>query len=214
MKNLLIWLALYASVLVWSAWQPHDGITWWMEATPALLALPLLAWCRWKFPLTPLLYVLILLHCWVLLVGAHYTYAQVPLFDWLAEWLGWSRNNYDKLGHFAQGFVPAMIAREILLRNRVLQAGGWCHFLCGCFALALSALYELIEWWAAVLTEDGAEAFLGTQGYVWDTQSDMLLALIGAICALWTLSSLHDRQLAKWVMFAPAQRVTLSDGSL
>ncbi|QVK24865.1 DUF2238 domain-containing protein [Shewanella dokdonensis] len=171
-----------------------------MEAIPALIAVPLLLWCRRVFPLTPLLSLLILLHCCVLFVGAHYTYAQVPLFDWLSDWFGWGRNNYDKLGHFAQGFIPAMIAREVLLRKQVLRPGAWCSFLCCCFALALSAFYELVEWWVAVLTNDGAEAFLGTQGYVWDTQSDMLFALIGAICAVLTLSATHDRQLAKLVI--------------
>jgi putative membrane protein len=200
LKNPLIWLAFYGVVLLWSVWQPHDGFTWWMEATPALVAVPLLLWCRRVFPLTPLLSLLILLHCCVLFVGAHYTYAQVPLFDWLSDWFGWGRNNYDKLGHFAQGFIPAMIAREVLLRKQVLQRGAWCSFLCCCFALALSAFYELVEWWVAVLTNDGAEAFLGTQGYVWDTQSDMLFALIGAICAVLTLSATHDRQLAKLVI--------------
>ncbi|MDF0533989.1 DUF2238 domain-containing protein [Shewanella sp. A32] len=189
-------------VLSWSAWQPHDGFTWWMEAAPALLAVPILLWCRRVFPLTSLLSVLILLHCCVLFVGAHYTYAQVPLFDWLSDWFSWGRNNYDKLGHFAQGFIPAMIARELLLRKQVLPRGRWCNFLCCCFALALSAFYELVEWWVAVLTNDGAEAFLGTQGYVWDTQSDMLFALIGAICAVLSLSKLHDRQLAELAISA------------
>lgn len=151
---------------------------------------------RKRFPLTPLVYVLVLAHCCVLFVGAHYTYAEVPLFDTIAHWMGSERNNYDKLGHFAQGFIPAMLAREIMLRNQAVKPGAWCAFLVTCFVLAFSAFYELIEWWVAVATGEGAEAFLGTQGYVWDTQSDMLMALIGAIVALVLLSRFQDKQIA------------------
>ena len=132
----------------------------------------------------------------MLFVGAHYTYAEVPLFDTIAHWMGSERNNYDKLGHFAQGFIPAMLAREIMLRNQAVKPGAWCAFLVTCFVLAFSAFYELIEWWVAVATGEGAEAFLGTQGYVWDTQSDMLMALIGAIVALVLLSRFQDKQIA------------------
>lgn len=148
-----------------------------------------------RFRFTPLLYVLILAHCIVLMVGGHYTYAEVPLFDWFAEWFEWSRNHYDKLGHFFQGFVPAMIARELLIRFHVVAKQSWLNAIIVAICLAISAFYELIEWWVALLSEQAAEAFLGTQGYVWDTQSDMLFALVGAICALLFLSKYHDNQL-------------------
>lgn len=148
-----------------------------------------------SFRLTPLLYSLILLHSLILMIGGHYTYAEVPLFDTFREWFGWSRNNYDKVGHFAQGFVPAMIAREIVVRKAIIRGRGWQNFFIVAFCLGFSAFYELIEWWVALATGDSAEAFLGTQGYVWDTQSDMALALLGAIIALATLSRLHDKQL-------------------
>jgi putative membrane protein len=156
-----------------------------------------LAMTRQRFPLTPLLYSLILLHCVVLMIGGHYTYAEVPLFDTIKPWFGWERNNYDKLGHFLQGFVPAMIARELLIRKAVMASAYWRNFFSVCFCLAFSAFYELIEWWVALLSGSGAEAFLGTQGYVWDTQSDMGFALLGAILALLLLGGLHDRQLRK-----------------
>ena len=149
------------------------------------------------FKLTPLVYILILVHCVLLMIGGHYTYAEVPLFDYLDELFGSSRNNYDKVAHFAQGFVPALIAREIVLRKSIINGGGWQFFFVVSFCLAFSALYELIEWWVALVTGENAEAFLGTQGYIWDTQSDMGLALLGAIIGLLTLSRLHDRQLAR-----------------
>jgi len=189
------WLALFFLVLAWSAWNPHDRVTWWLEVLPALLALIVLAATRSRFPLTPLCYWLILFHAAVLMIGGHYTYAEVPLGDWVMEWTGGSRNNYDKLGHFAQGFVPAIIAREILVRHRVVLRRGWLAFLVVCVCLAISAFYELVEWWVALLSGEGAEAFLGTQGYVWDTQSDMFLALTGAVVALLLLSRPHDRQM-------------------
>ncbi|ANG64648.1 hypothetical protein A8C75_20655 [Marinobacterium aestuarii] len=193
----LLWLLVFGAVLLWSAIAPKDRLTWWLEVMPALAALALLAATRDRFPLTPLCYGLILLHCIILMVGGHYTYAEVPLFDQIAQWSGSSRNNYDKVGHFAQGFVPAIAAREILLRLDVVNGNYWRAFLVVCFCLAFSAFYELIEWWVALLSAEAAESFLGTQGYIWDTQSDMLMALIGAICALGLLSSLHDRQLAR-----------------
>ncbi len=150
-----------------------------------------------SFRLTPLLYSLILVHSLILMIGGHYTYAEVPLFDTFREWFGWSRNNYDKVGHFAQGFVPAMIAREIVVRKAIIRGRGWQNFFIVAFCLGFSAFYELIEWWVALATGDSAEAFLGTQGYVWDTQSDMALALMGAVIALATLSRLHDKQLSR-----------------
>lgn len=191
----LAWLVLFFAVLAWSAIHPHDRLTWWLEVAPALVALVILSATRRTFPLTPLLYLLILAHCIVLMVGGHYTYAEVPAGDWVRDLMGGTRNNYDKLGHFAQGFVPAMVAREVLIRLRVVQRRGWLGFLVVCVCLAFSAFYELIEWWAALLSATAAESFLGTQGYVWDTQSDMLWALLGAVSALLLLSRLHDRQL-------------------
>ncbi len=199
----LAWLTVFLAVLVWSAIAPHDRFTWWLEVAPALIALVVLAVTRRSFPLTPLVYVLILAHCVILMVGGHYTYAEVPAGEWARAWFGWERNNYDKLGHFAQGFVPAMVAREILLRLAVVSSRAWLAFLVTCFCLAFSAFYELIEWWAAVLSETGAEAFLGTQGYAWDTQSDMFWALLGAVSALLLLSSWHDRQLGRLGPSAP-----------
>ena len=192
----LAWFAVFVAVLIWSGIDPADELTWFLEVLPALIAVALLARTRRMFPLTPLVYVLILAHCLILMVGGHYTYAEVPLFDWIRDALELQRNHYDKLGHFAQGFVPAMVAREVLIRNQVFKSNAWMHFFIVCFCLAVSAFYELIEWWVALASGASAEAFLGTQGYVWDTQSDMLLALIGAISALISLRRWHDRQLA------------------
>lgn len=193
----IAWLGTFLLVLAWSAWKPHDYPTWWLEVLPALLALAVLAATRRTFPLTPLAYGLILFHCVVLMVGGHYTYAEVPLGDWLMEWTGGERNNYDKLGHFVQGFVPAIVARELLIRFRVIVRRGWLSFLVVSVCLAISAFYELIEWWVALLSDEAAESFLGTQGYAWDTQSDMLLALIGATLALLLLSGVHNRQIRR-----------------
>jgi len=193
-KNLL-WITVFAAVLTWSAIEPADRLTWWMEVIPALIGFAILALTRQRFPLTGLVYFLILVHAVILMVGGHYTYADVPLGDWLSNLTGSARNNYDKLGHLAQGFIPVMIAREVMLRNRVVVRRGWLVFLLLCIVLAISAFYELIEWWAALLSAEAADAFLGTQGYVWDTQSDMMWALCGGVLALLTLSGLHDRQL-------------------
>lgn len=195
----MAWLAAFFGVLAWSAWNPHDYPTWWLEVAPALIALVVLAATRKRFPLTPLAYWLILFHAVVLMVGGHYTYAEVPAGDWLKELVDGERNNYDKLGHLAQGFVPAIVAREILLRNRVIGRRGWLSFLIVCVCLAIAAIYELLEWWVALLSEEAAESFLGTQGYVWDTQSDMFLAGVGAVLALSILGRFHDRQLQKIV---------------
>jgi len=181
--------------LVASGWRPYDRLTWLLEVAPVLVALPVLLATRERYPLTTLLYVLIFLHCLVLMLGGAYTYARVPLGHWAQELLGLSRNPYDKLGHFMQGFVPAMIAREILIRGKHVRGRGMTAFLCICVALAISAFYELVEWWSALALGQGADEFLGTQGDPWDTQSDMLLALIGAATAMLTLSSEHDRQL-------------------
>lgn len=192
-----LWLIIFLTVLAWSAIQPKDYLTWFLEVLPALVGLVLLVATRRSFPLTGLTYLLILVHSIILMVGGHYTYAEVPLFDWIRDWFNLGRNNFDKLGHFAQGFVPAIIAREILLRNAVVAGRGWLAFLVVCVCLAISACYEVLEWWVAVLSEEAAEAFLGTQGYLWDTQADMMYALIGAIAALVLLSRMHDRQIAR-----------------
>jgi len=188
-----------------SGWRPYDRLTWFMEVAPVLIAIPLLLATRERYPLTTLLYVLICAHALVLILGGAYTYARVPLGNWVQEAFGLSRNPYDKLGHFMQGFVPAMIAREILVRGRFVEGRSMLAFLCVCVALAISAAYELVEWWAALAMGQGADEFLGTQGDPWDTQSDMFLAMIGAVTALVTLSGFHDRQLAA---LAPQQSRT------
>lgn len=190
----MAWGIAFVVVLIWSGIAPKDRFTWILEVAPAVIGAAILWATRRSFRLTPLLYVLILIHATILMVGGHYTYAEVPLFDGLFDS---SRNNYDKLGHFAQGFVPAMIAREIIVRKRVVNGRLWQGFFIITVCLAISAFYELIEWWVALASDQAAEAFLGTQGYVWDTQSDMALALLGAIVALASLSRLHDRQLAR-----------------
>ena len=192
-----LWLTIFLFVLVWSAITPKDYYTWFLEVFPALIAITLMATTYKTFPLTGLCAWLILAHCIILMVGGHYTYAEVPLFDWVAEVSGGGRNNYDKLGHFAQGFVPAIVAREILVRHDVIKKPRWLPFIVVSICLAISAFYELTEWWVALLSDEAAESFLGTQGFVWDTQSDMLVALIGAILAVTTLKSLHDKQIAK-----------------
>jgi putative membrane protein len=192
----MLWGGIYLAVLVWSGIEPKDLYTWFLEVLPALIAAGVLLATRRRFPLTPLVYILILLHSLILMQGGHYTYGEEPFFNWLKEVLGWPRNNYDKVGHFAQGFIPAMVAREILLRKAVVSGRGWLSFLVVCVCLAISAFYELLEWWVALLSGSGADAFLATQGYVWDTQSDMGLALAGAILALVLLGKVHDRQLA------------------
>jgi putative membrane protein len=191
----IIWLVIFFLALAWSAWNPHDYPTWWLEVLPALLVLIVLFLTRKRFPLTPLAYWLILIHSLILMVGGHYTYAEVPVGDWVRDWTGGSRNNYDKLGHLAQGFIPAIVIREILVRNSVVARRSWLAVIVVCICLAISAFYELLEWWVALLSDDAAESFLGTQGYVWDTQSDMFMALLGAILALFMFSRYHDRQI-------------------
>ena len=187
--------AITLIVLAWSGLAPYDRTTWWMEVAPALVALPLMAATYRCFRLTDLLYALIAVHCMILMVGGAYTYARVPLGFDMQHWFGLSRNPYDKIGHFAQGFVPAMVAREILLRAGYLKRGKMLAFIVICIVMAISAGYELIEWAAAVAMGQGADEFLGTQGDPWDTQSDMFMALLGGTAALLTLARLHDRQL-------------------
>ena len=191
----LILLGLAAVALAVSAIRPDDYLTWFLEVAPILLGVPILIATYRRFPLTPLLYRLLFLHALILMVGGHYTYAKVPLGFWVQDLLGLARNHYDRLGHFAQGFVPAILAREVLLRQTPLRRGGWLFFLVTCVCLAFSATYEFIEWWSAVLGGSAADAFLGTQGDVWDTQWDMFMALVGALAAQLTLSRVHDRQL-------------------
>jgi len=191
-----LWLAVFWGVLLWSGIGPKDSVTWMLEVAPSVVGFAVLWGTRKRFPLTPLAYGLALVHSVILCIGGHYTYAEVPMFDLLAEWFGWGRNNYDKVGHLAQGFVPAMLAREIFIRHGVVNGRRWLAFQVVCFALALSAAYELIEWAVAEMSGEAAEAFLGTQGYVWDTQSDMALAGLGAVLALVFLAREHDRQIA------------------
>lgn len=194
----LLWVLLlsFVAAAFWSGWQPRDAGTWVMEVAPAGIALIAMMLTRARFPLTSLLYVLIWLHALVLLVGGHYTYAEVPAFNWLRDEFGLARNYYDRVGHLMQGFVPAIVIREILLRNTALKPGKLLFVIIVLMCLGISAAYELVEWLAAVLLGQGADAFLGTQGDVWDTQWDMFCAMIGAIAAQLSLARWHDRQLA------------------
>ena len=190
-----IWIFIYFSVFIWSFINPKDLFTWFLEVFPAMIAFVVLAITYKNFRLTPLVYSLILIHCIILMVGGHYTYSEVPLFDFIKESFNQERNNYDKLGHLAQGFIPAMIAREIIIRKSIITIESWRNFFIICFCLALSAFYELIEWWVAIFTNEASNDFLGTQGYVWDTQSDIFWALIGSILALTILRNFHTKQL-------------------
>jgi putative membrane protein len=195
-KLISIWAGTFFMALIWSAINPHDMFTWFLEVAPALVWTIILAMTFKDFKFTNMAYWLILVHSIILMIGGHYTYAEVPLFNWIRDVFGMTRNNYDKVGHFAQGFVPAIISREILIRKSPLGSGKWLSFIVICICLAISASYELIEWWVAAATGTAAESFLGTQGYAWDTQSDMLFALIGAITAVAALSKAHDRALS------------------
>ena len=190
-----IWLFIYFAVFIWSAINPKDLFTWFLEVFPAMIAFVVLAITYKKFRLTPLVYTLILIHCIILMIGGHYTYAQVPAFDFIKEFLNQDRNNYDKLGHIAQGLIPAMIAREIIIRKNIISIEAWRNFFILCFCLGFSAFYELVEWWVAIFANDSAEDFLGTQGYIWDTQSDMAWALLGCVLALVLLRKYHTKQL-------------------
>jgi putative membrane protein len=241
MDRRLLWFAgLLLPVLVWSAVRPHDYFTWFLEVAPVFVGLPVAFAVQRRFPLSNLLLALLWVHSVILIVGGHYTYARVPLGDWAMEWFGWTRNNYDKVGHFAQGFIPAILTREILLRTSPLGAGSpiagraeaagcdaasseparrsgsacrpsrWLGFLCVAVCLAFSAFYELIEWWVAVASGAAADDFLGTQGYAWDTQSDMAWALGGAILALLTCRRFHDRSLERLRRRSSSQTDALS----
>jgi putative membrane protein len=190
-------LIVGAALLLLTAIHPYEMGTWWMETFPIFLAVPILVGTWRRFPFTPLVYTLIFVHAVILMTGGHYTYARVPLGFWMQDAFGFARNHYDRIGHFAQGFVPALVAREILLRRTPLRKGGWLFYIVCSICLAISACYEFVEWWAALIGGAAATDFLGTQGDPWDTQWDMLFALIGSIAAQITLSWLQDRQLAR-----------------
>ncbi|HEY2123981.1 MAG TPA: DUF2238 domain-containing protein [Chthoniobacterales bacterium] len=193
----LLLLLPVAAVFAWSGWQPFDRFTWYLEIFPGVAGLIILGATYQRFRFTTLCYAFIAAHICVLCVGGHYTYARVPLFEWLKPIFHWQRNNYDRLGHFAQGFVPALITRELFLRLGIVQRRTWIPFLTLSVCLAISALYELVEWWTALSSGSAASAFLGTQGDVWDTQEDMFMALIGASCALIFFHGLQDRAIAR-----------------
>ena len=191
----LFQLLIFLGVLMWSGIKPYDTFTWMLEVAPAVIGAVVLVTTYKKFPLTPLTYWLVLIHAIILIIGGHYTYARVPFFNWLKDIFELERNNYDKLGHFVQGFTPAVIAREILLRKSVVSKGKWLFFIVISICMAISAFYELLEWWVALATGTGSNEFLGTQGYIWDTQSDMFYCLIGAFLSLIFFRKLHDREL-------------------
>ena len=193
----LVLLGSMVVLLVWSGMHPHDRFTWWLEVAPIFLGVPALVWLYPRLRLTPLTYTLVWVHCLILMLGGHYTYAQVPLGFWMERWFGFTRNHYDRIGHLAQGFIPAMLAREIFIRRSPLAGSRWLPFMVICFCLAFSAFYELVEFWTALAEGSAATDFLGTQGDPWDTQWDMMLALIGAIVSLLLLSQVQDRQLAR-----------------
>lgn len=197
MKKYWILIALFAAGLLLSAIQPHDYFTWFLEVFPGIIGLIVLVITFNKFRFSDVTYVMILLHCYILFVGGHYTYAEVPLFDWIKELFHQSRNNYDKVGHFAQGFVPAMIVRELFIRKQIVKQGGWLSFITVSVCAAISVFYEFLEWFVAIVSGQSADAFLGTQGYVWDTQSDMLYAVIGAVCMVVFFGRFHDRQISR-----------------
>jgi putative membrane protein len=195
MKYSSILLLLFIAVLTWSGIQPKESFTWLLEVFPAIIGAVVLIFTQKTFPFTPLVYTFIFIHACILCVGGHYTYAEVPLFDWLKDVLHQSRNNYDKVGHFVQGFVPALIIRELFIRKAVVEKKNWLAFIVICICMAISAAYELLEWFVSLFSGEAGDAFLGTQGYVWDTQSDMLYATMGAITALLLLSGVQDSQI-------------------
>jgi putative membrane protein len=197
MKKYWILIILFLLGLVLSGIQPHDYFTWLLEVFPAIIGLIVLLLTFKKFKFSELTYFLILAHCYILFIGGHYTYAEVPLFDWIKDTFEQSRNNYDKVGHFAQGFVPAMIVRELFIRKEIVKQGSWLSFLTVCVCIAISVFYEFLEWLVAIIIGESADSFLGTPGYVWDTQSDMLYATIGAMCMVLFISKIQDKQIEK-----------------
>ena len=197
MTKIRIFIILFFIGLIVSGIYPHDYFTWILEVFPGIIGFIVLMFSFKRFRFTDLTYIFILIHCYILFVGGHYTYAEVPLFDWIKELFHQSRNNYDKVGHFAQGFIPAMVVRELFVRLEIVKRGKWLSFLCVCVCLSISACYELFEWFVAVASGQSAEAFLGTQGDNWDTQSDMLFALIGAVCMVVFISGIQDKYINK-----------------
>lgn len=190
-----LWIVIYLVVLIWSAINPKDLLVWFLEVVPALIVGAILAITYKRFRLTNLLYFFILIHCMILMVGGRYTYAEVPLFDYLKEVFDSSRNNYDKVGHFMQGFTPALAMREVIIRKKIINGDGWRSFLIVSSCLGFGAFYEILEWWVALAIGEDADKFLGTQGYIWDVQSDMFFALIGSIMAIWSVAKFHDKQI-------------------
>jgi putative membrane protein len=196
MRKYYTLIILFFAGLIWSGIRPHDYFTWIMEVFPAILGFLVLILTFRKFRFSTLTYSLILMHCYILFIGGHYTYAEVPLFNWIRDVLHQSRNNYDKIGHFTQGFVPAFIVRELFIRLQIVQKKYWLSFLTVCVCMTISVLYEFLEWFVAVASGQSADAFLGTQGYVWDTQSDMLFATIGAVVMVLLFSGLQDKRIS------------------
>lgn len=192
--HIFLLVSLFA-VLVWSAIKPHDYFTWFLEVLPALIAVAIFAFFYKRFRFTNLVYTIVWLHCIVLMVGGKYTYAEMPLFDTIGNFFGWTRNNYDKVGHFMQGFSPALVAREVFIRKEIVSGKWWTYFLAVAVPLAFSAFYEFVEWWVSLLTGSAGDSFLGTQGYIWDTQTDMFMCFIGSILSLFLLSRLQDKQI-------------------
>jgi putative membrane protein len=197
MTKIRIFIILFFIGLIVSGIYPHDYFTWILEVFPGIIGFIVLMFSFKRFRFTDFTYIFILIHCYILFIGGHYTYAEVPLFDWIKELFHQSRNNYDKVGHFAQGFIPAMVVRELFVRLEIVKRGKWLSFLCVCVCLSISACYELFEWFVAVASGQSAEAFLGTQGDNWDTQSDMLFALIGAVCMVVFASGIQDKYINK-----------------
>ncbi len=195
MKKYYLLILIFFIGLTVSAINPHDYFTWLLEVFPAIIGFFVLLFTFKSFKFSYITYIFILIHCYILFIGGHYTYAKVPLFEWIKEAFHQSRNNYDKVGHFIQGFVPAMIARELYIRKQVVRKGAWLSFLTVCTCVTISVLYEFLEWFVAIASGESAESFLGTQGYVWDTQSDMLYAMIGAVCMVVFLGKIQDKQI-------------------
>ncbi len=196
-KKHLYLLGAFLLILIWSAINPKDYFTWVLEVAPGVIGVTVLILTYKRFKFTDFVYVLILIHCFILFFGGKYTYAENPLFEYFKITFDLQRNNYDKLGHFAQGFVPSLIVRELFIRLKIVTRSGWMVFLILSVAMFISSVYELIEWLASILTGESAEAFLGTQGYIWDTQSDMLFALLGSLTAIVFFSKIHDRYIRK-----------------
>lgn len=204
MKKYWILIIAFLIGLTFSGINPHDYFTWILEVFPGIIGLVVLIFTFKKFRFSYLTYVLILVHCYILFIGGHYTYAEVPLFDWIRDAFHQSRNNYDKIGHFAQGFIPAIIVRELFIRRQIVKKGAWLSFLTICVCTSISVFYEFLEWFVAIASGQSADSFLGTQGYVWDTQSDMLFAFIGAVCMVIFMSKFHDKQINKIQNAGPA----------